>query len=967
MASSPTAKQIFNDALERAAGDRTAFIDQSCNGDAALRSRVEELLTAHARAGAFLTSEAPCARVLERLQEHPGMHLGPYRLIELLGEGGFGAVFQAEQEAPIRRRVAIKIIKLGMDTRQVIARFEAERQTLAMMDHPNIARVFDAGATETGRPYFVMELVSGVPITRHCDDNHLSIRERLELVVDVCRAVQHAHAKGIIHRDLKPSNVLVARHDERAVVKVIDFGIAKAIHGRDSEWTLHTGWRQFIGTPAYMSPEQAGMGNSDIDTRSDVYSLGVMLYELLTGMAPFGPLRIGVRNQEEYQRLIREVEPSRPSERFSSLVTFRTPRTGNPRGASETGDASSECDLETIALRRRIEPVSLRRTLRGDLDWIVMKCLEKDRARRYSTPNELASDIARHLAGEPILAAPPSRAYRVRKFVRRHRGEVISGMLVLASLLAATVGTATFALREARQRAVAEQNADETARVAKFQGDMLAAISPRTMGESLRDDLLAEAERAWKRAGRSSGEIETKKAVLDEILRDANLTNVSIQTLDRNLFETTYQTIDRDFAEQPRLQAHLFQSLATTLITLNLVKQAMDPQTRALDLRMRYLGDEHAETHASIASMVRLLELLGRYDDAVTWAETGYRAGVRVYGADSPAGLNAERLYGYALFRRGKFVAAEEHLRRALEGYRREFGDEDRETVQCLRYLGITLIWLVRIDEAAALLEESLATARRAFDPDDPETLSAIGAMAVLRQAQGRYSDAEALMREALAGRRRVLGDGHRDTVFSLDRLGQLLLQQLRFEEAEPYFRESLDSFRRYFGDDYPWTCLASDMVGTILMRQERFEEAEPFLIAGVEGARRLWGNDCYELLWPVTHLGILRRFQNRLNEADGLLTEALELRRRLRLERNRDAALLESEMGLLREAQQRLPEAVVWYRDALSGFTQFRGPNHPETRAAAAQLAVVLERLGETAELAQLRAQGLVPAADGP
>ncbi|GMU82133.1 MAG: hypothetical protein AMXMBFR47_20040 [Planctomycetota bacterium] len=967
MASPPTAKQIFNDALERAAGDRAAFIAQCCNGNAALRSRVEELLAAHASAGAFLASEAPCARVLERLQEHPGMHLGPYRLIELLGEGGFGAVFLAEQESPIRRRVAVKIIKLGMDTRQVIARFEAERQTLAMMDHPNIARVFDAGATETGRPYFVMELVSGVPITRHCDDNHLSIRERLELVVDVCRAVQHAHAKGVIHRDLKPSNVLVARHDERPVVKVIDFGIAKAIHGRDSEWTHHTGFRQFVGTPAYMSPEQAGLWDSDIDTRSDVYSLGVMLYELLTGRAPFDLPENGARDQHEYQRLIREVEPSRPSDQFSSLLTFRPRQKAESDGASGARDASSECNPETIALRRQIEPAALGRMLRGDLDWIVMKCLEKDRARRYATPNELASDIARHLAGEPILAAPPSRAYRVRKFVRRHRGEVVSGALVVLSLLAATVGTTTFALREARQRAVAERNAEETARIAEFNGDMLASINPRQMGEHLREDLLAEAERGWKRAGRSRDEIETSKAKLDAFLRDANLTNVSIQTLDRTLFETTYQTIDRDFAEQPHLQAQLFQNLATTLIALNLVNQAIGPQSRALELRMQQLGEEHAETLDSIASMVLLMDLLGRYGDALTWAETGYRASIRVYGPDSPAGLDAERLYGYALFRRGTFLEAEQHLRGALEGYRRELGDEDRATLHCMRYLGITLIRRGHVDAAAALLEETLATAHRALDADDPETLSATGAMALLRQAQGRYAEAEALMREALAGRRRVLGDAHRDTVFSLDRLGQLLLQQLRYEEAEPYFRESLEILRRCYGDDHPWTCLASDMVGTILMRQGRYEEAESFLVAGVEGARRFWGSDCYELLWPVMHLGILRRFQGRLDEADGLLTEAVELRGRLKLGRSRDAALLDSEIGLLREAQQRLPEAAACYRDAVSGFTQYRGPDHPETRAAAAQLAAVLERLGAADELSPLRSQGLVPAADAP
>ncbi|TAL00241.1 MAG: hypothetical protein EPO07_09935 [Verrucomicrobia bacterium] len=436
-------------ALEDAA-KRGAYLDEACAGDAALRGRIERLLQAHQRADGFF---APCgARPWEAISgeanplpkpevadEQVGTRVGPHKLLQKIGEGGCGSVYMAEQEQPVRRKVALKIIKLGMDTKQVIARFEAERQALAMMDHPNIARVLDAGATETGRPYFVMELVRGVKITTFCDERQLDTRARLDLFVQVCHAIQHAHQKGIIHRDIKPSNILVTLHDGVPVPKVIDFGIAKATEAPLTEHTLFTAYGHFIGTPAYMSPEQADVSGLDVDTRSDIYSLGVLLYELLTGRTPFDQKELMQSGLDQMRRTLREIDPHRPSTKLATL-----PNT----------------ELTATALHRHAAPLNLKSQLAGDLDWIVMKALEKDRTRRYETANGLAMDIQRHLNNEPIFARPPSRLYRFQKLVQRNR-VVFAATAAVAAALIGGLGLSTWALvkeRDARRRAVeAEQ------------------------------------------------------------------------------------------------------------------------------------------------------------------------------------------------------------------------------------------------------------------------------------------------------------------------------------------------------------------------------------------------------------------------------------------------------------------------------------------------------------------------------
>jgi len=522
---------LFSAALELDASQRSAYLDENCADDPALRHRLEELLRVHEDAITFLENKAPggpvsaeaevaggTIRPLGSLAEKPGDHIGRYKLLQQLGEGGCGVVYMAEQEEPVRRRVALKVIKLGMDTKQVIARFEAERQALALMDHPNIAKVFDAGVTGVrqpedeppslatrqsslvaycGRPFFVMELVRGVKITDYCDENQLTAQERLGLFIQVCQAIQHAHQKGVIHRDIKPSNILVTVNDGLAVPKVIDFGIAKATQGRLTDQTLFTAFEQFIGTPAYMSPEQASMTSLDIDTRSDVYSLGVLLYELLTSRTPFDQKVLLAGGLDEMRRTIREREPPRPSTRLSTML---------------------QAELTAASQRRQLEPLKLIHLLRGDLDWIVMKCLEKDRTRRYATANALVFDIQRHLNDEPVLARPPSRVYRMRKMVQRNKAAFAAGIGVAGVVLAGLVVSTSLFISEskAHRRASTAEQAAEAGRRAEATSRQRAEQAEQKANEELWHAYLAQA-----RATRVSGQPGRRFDSLDILAKAA--------------------------------------------------------------------------------------------------------------------------------------------------------------------------------------------------------------------------------------------------------------------------------------------------------------------------------------------------------------------------------------------------------------------------------------------------------------
>jgi len=848
---------IFGAALELSdPAARKRYIADACEGDATLRERVETLLQAHGEAGGFLSQPSkPATEPANATVVAPGMAkvgdtIGRYKLLEQIGEGGCGVVYMAEQLEPVRRRVAFKVIKLGMDTKQVVARFEAERQALALMDHPNIAKVLDGGATDTGRPYFVMELVSGVKITEFCDENKSSTEQRLALFVQVCQAIQHAHQKGIIHRDLKPSNILVALIDGVAVPKVIDFGVAKATNNQPlTDKSLFTAFEQFIGTPAYMSPEQAKMSGLDIDTRADIYSLGVLLYELLVGQTPFDAKEMMQGGLDALRQIIREKEPLRPSTKLSTLH----------------GDTRT-----TVGKSRQTEVGKLVHQLRGDLDWIVMKCLEKDRARRYETATALAADVDRYLNDEPVQACPPSMWYRLGKFARRNRGAILAASLIslvlVGGLLGTTVLTASLILlalvggiigttwgmvrawraaeREAAQRQNAEERAEQLERVSGFQANQLADIKPALMGSGIRDQILQRFQRDLTRQGLEKSAIAESIGQLDKDLSRVNFTNVAMETLEKYVFERALQTIDQDFADQPLLQAQLLQSTADTMHALGLLARATGPQKNALEIRRNELGSDDPKTLESMRKLGDLLRANGRYREALGTMREVVAIGKRTLGSNHPDTLRSLKKLAYILVHADDHDEAKREVRDALEGCRRVFGDKDPETseayaikgmmlrcgagqyqegAECLRTafeglrdslgdehpdtlqtqlnLGWAVLWLGEVKEAQALNQEAYATSLRALGDDHPNTLFGLDNMGLVRVAQGRLDEAVEYHRRALEGRRRVLGDQHTETLRSMWHLARALWKARGAAEAEPLFREALDAPK----DVFPW------------------------------------------------------------------------------------------------------------------------------------------------------------------
>jgi serine/threonine protein kinase/tetratricopeptide (TPR) repeat protein len=546
MNASEKAKEIFLNATEKTLpAQRQAYLDAACGDDAELRREVEDLLSHHEQLGSFLRApDRPTPQTIGvPASEQPGTVIGPYKLIEQIGEGGMGTVWMAQQTEPVKRSVALKIIKPGMDSRQVIARFEAERQALTLMDHPNIAKVLDAGTTENGRPYFVMELVKGQPITQYCDEKHRTPRERLELLLPVCHAIQHAHQKGIIHRDIKPTNILVAEYDQQPVPKVIDFGVAKATGSPLSEKTMFTGFGQIVGTLEYMSPEQAKINQLDIDTRSDIYSLGVLLYELLTGSTPLDKQRLRSAAWDEMLRIIREEEPPRPSTKLSSNET-----------------------LPSVAANRSMEPARLSRTVRGDLDWIVMKCLEKDRNRRYETANGFARDIERYLHHEIVDACPPSSTYRFKKFLRRNRAALATAAAVTIALVTGTVVSTWQAIRATRAEHLAESRLEaETAARAAESEQRKIADRQRREAEKQR----AEAEANFQKARQAVDQYFT-------LVSESTLLNIpGLQPLRRELLEAALRFY-RESANQRSDDPDVLANLAVTYIRVAGIFHATD-------------------------------------------------------------------------------------------------------------------------------------------------------------------------------------------------------------------------------------------------------------------------------------------------------------------------------------------------------------------------------------------------------
>jgi serine/threonine protein kinase len=808
------------------AEDRAAYIAQACGSDHELRDQVEKLVSAHFKAGSFLeqpaaqggatSDDGSACRWINTPDpppsEGPGSRIGPYKLMEQIGEGGMGLVFVAEQLHPVRRKVALKVIKPGMDTRQVVARFEAERQALALMDHPNIAKVLDGGTTDSGRPYFVMELVKGVPITEYCDQNQVPIRERLELFVHVCQAVQHAHQKGIIHRDLKPSNVLVLSHDGTPVVRIIDFGVAKAIGQQLTEKTIYTQFSQMVGTPLYMSPEQAGQSGLDVDTRSDIYSLGVLLYELLTGTTPFDRERLRELSYDEMRRIIREEEPPKPSTRISTLGMAAT----------------------TVSTQRQSEPKQLSRLLRGDLDWIVMKCLEKDRSRRYDSASGLARDLERYLAREPVLARPPSTSYRLGKLVQRHRAGVLAGVAVVAALVAGAVVAAWQAVvaTQAKQHAL-EKEADalekekETRAVLDFvETKVFAAARPKgqqgglgtstTIRHALEAALPFVADRFTEQPltearlritlGKSFQYMGEFKLAAEQFqiaralysqhrgLEDADTLDSMDWLAESYRYMGQYpEALELQQETLVRRKAHLGPDHRDTLRSMNnlaICYHAMGQTAETLQLnketlarRQAQLGTDDRETLESMNNLAETYNSLGRHDDALSLHRKTLALMKTNLGSDHPDTLMSMSNVGETLLALGQYAEAVGRLEETLMRRKAQLGPDHQETLQSMSILATCYRCLGRHDEALRLTEKALALQKEKLGSDHPDTLLSMHNLACIRFARGDHTEALKLYDETLALRKAKIGAGNPDILKSIREMAGLRLHH--FEKTK--------------------------------------------------------------------------------------------------------------------------------------------------------------------------------------
>ena len=829
-------RELFHQALDLPPVDRDAFLKAACT-DASIRVEVQSLL-----GGADgKTFDSPVVESVREAIENAINHnanvangdgtgpaqalsgtegtvIGRYHLLERIGEGGMGEVWRAEQKDPIRRQVALKLVKAGMNTREVIARFESERQALALMDHPAIAKVFDAGSTPQGAPYFVMEYVVGEPITAYCDHHRLTTRERLELFMHVCEGVQHAHQKAIIHRDLKPSNILVTEVDGKAAPKIIDFGIAKALTQRLTADTLLTRVGVMMGTPEYMSPEQANSSGEDIDTRTDVYSLGIILYELLTGLRPIALKAITF---EEFLRRLREEEPQKPSTRI---------RTQDEGTSSE------------VALNRRIAPTALAKQMYGDLDSITLKALEKDRSRRYGSPSDLAADIERYLRNERVLAVPPSPAYRARKFARRHRAAlIITGAFVLVLMAAAAISIRQ-SIRANRESAAAQAVNDF------LQNDLLAQAGASMQAKpNVKPDPHLEVRTALDRAaaripGKFDRQPEVEAAIRDTIGR--TYIGLGLYPQAQIQFAQALELDRRIFGEKNPKTLKTMSHLGHAIYLLGKYPGAESLLTQVVEVQRRVLGPEHPDTlySANILGVVYFYE--SKYPQAETLDRQTWEARRRVLGPEHPDTLSTATNLSNVYYQQARYLEAESINNQTLEIRRRVFGPEHPDTLASMTSLAIVYNFQGKYAQAEALLIQVLAIHRRVQGLGHHDTLMSIMNLGNVYREQGKYPQAEALFNESLEVRRRLLGVENPDTLTSMLNLANVYLQQGKYAQAEALYSQTLEIRSRVLGSEHHSTLISMANLASVYGLQEKYAQAEALFRKTVEIAGRKLGKE---------------------------------------------------------------------------------------------------------------------------
>jgi eukaryotic-like serine/threonine-protein kinase len=910
-------------------------------------------LTPEPDSPAEISEPAPLPQTKPAPPTEASERIGRYKLLQPIGEGGCGVVYLAAQEEPVRRRVALKIIKLGMDTRQVVARFEAERQALALMEHPNIAQVFDGGATASGRPYFVMELVCGIKITDYCNQKQLSTRQRLDLFLLVCQAIQHAHQKGVIHRDIKPSNILVTEQDGEPVPKVIDFGIAKATTGQQlTDKTMFTAFEQFVGTPAYMSPEQAGLGRLDIDTRSDTYSLGVLLYELLTGQPPFeaGELRRAALDQ--VLRTIREKEPLRPSVRLTLLA---------------------RPDLTTVARERQIEAARLPSLVRGDLDWIVMKCLEKDRRRRYETVNGLARDVQRHLDSEPVVARPASNYYRFYKWTRRNKLAFAATSAICGSLLLG-IGVSTrllfkekAAYREAKAAGAREtklrQEADAASRAAEAQArrsrqmdtflmDILQGASPQVAlarDSPYFQELLAHAAQD---AGVDLKDHAEEAEIMDTLGATYNAFGMPAQAepILRQALRDRRSLPEQD----PALLAQSLANLGRSLMLLGKSAEAEPAFREALDLRNETASGDGALRARAINSLASAL-----WDQRkVIEAEARFRQALTLCRNLPPTdqGALAEALNGLAsVLRYQQQLGQAEQLQREAVRIQQARGGETYLTADLLGNLALILSDRGRLTDAERTARRVLELRRRLLPSGHPDIAKSLSALAEVLRRQHRLEEAEGLQREALASVKSLAAGAPPLLATHLAELAAILQDQEKFAQAEQLYREALGIGRQFQQGNPPAFEAHLVDLANCLESQNRTVEAEKLYREALANAQPAATNDARRFEGRLLSLANSLLCQHRYLEAEPLLRRALASAHEFEPNGPTRVPTLLADLGRCLCGRKDLRGAEAFYREALASLQPFALPDPRAFNSVLLDLGLVLQSQGKLLEAAQL------------
>ncbi len=820
--------------------------------------------------------------------------IGPYSLIQKVGEGGMGEVWLAEQTRPLYRKVALKLIKAGMDTKQVIARFEAERQALALMDHPAIAKVYEAGETPRGLPYFAMEYVAGEPITLYCDRHRLSMPERLTLFALVCEGVQHAHQKGIIHRDLKPSNVLVAIQDEHPVPKIIDFGVAKATAQRLTEKTMYTEMGILIGTPEYMSPEQVEMTGLDVDTRTDVYALGVTLYEVLTGALPFEPEDLRKGGYQEIRRRIREVDPLRPSTRVKAL-----------------GERSTDA-----AKNRQTDSGRLISRLKGDLDWIVMKALEKDRTRRYGSAAELAADVQRHLVDQPVLAGPPKALYRAGKFVRRHRFGVGAVAIAFVASVGFAATTAVQGARVARERDRANREAEVSRRVSEFMIGLFKVSDP----SQVRGNTITAREILDKGAAEIAGELK----------------------------------------EQADVKATLMDAMSRVYEALGLYDKAHPLAEEALALRRQTFGSEHMVVASSLRSLAGILDAKGGYAEAEALHRQGLAMQRKLRGNEHEAVALSLRGLAYNRYASGDHAEADSLYREALSMLRHLHGSDHEEVARCLMGLAIVLWAKDDYAGAEAVNREALGIQRRLLGNEHPEVASSLTNLGGVLFDKGDHAGAGLLYNEVLELQRKLRGNDHPFIATSLTNLANVHYSEGDYAGAAALYREALEMDRKLLGNEHPTVAEGLANLALALLAQGDHSGAEPLAREALDMRRKLLGTVHPALAWSLDTLGLVLSDKRDDKGAEALFREALEVNREVFGNDHSYVADNLTNLGWALYYQDRLADAEAAFRESLDiGRRVFR-PDHPDIAASLIGLGDTLTEEGQAQQAEALLREAL-------